>query len=288
MIELLVVIAIIAILAGMLLPALAKAKLKAQSTTCLNNDNQMVKAWTMYTLDYEEYVPNNYTIPGTQAAYTGILPDGSNVKTTSGPGSGKMDNWANNVMVWQSSGADAMSCTNTAWLGIGLMGPYTGKNVGIYHCPADKYISTAQAKAGWDHRIRSMSMNSNWGRSDPSETKAGIAQSWGYGSGYKQWHKTTEVTSAAQKWVFIDEHPGSINDAFFVATFGGGTWGDTPAFYHNKATGFGFADGHSEIHKWSGPDNPIRRASDGSVQFVNNAATKADQAWYNKAVYDVK
>src|SRR5688572_16650688 len=102
LIELLVVIAIIAILAGMLLPALAKAKIKAQSTICLNNGNQLIKAWSMYTLDFEEYVPNNYTIPGTQQAYAGILPDGSNVRTTPGPGSGKMDNWACNLMVWQA------------------------------------------------------------------------------------------------------------------------------------------------------------------------------------------
>ena len=288
LIELLVVIAIIAILASMLLPALSKAKAKAQSNTCLNNGNQMIKAWTMYTLDFEEYVPNNYTIPGTQAAYAGVAPDGSNVRTTPGPGPGKMDNWSCNFMNWGVGGQDGISNTNTIWLGLSLMGPYTGKNKDMYHCPADKYVSNAQKAAGWSHRIRSMSMNSNWGRSEPTDSKAGLSDSWGYGAGFKQWHKTTDVSSPAQKWVTIDEHPGSINDAFFIAHPENGTWGDTPAFYHNKATGFSFADGHSEIHKWGGPDNPIRRAADGSVQFVNNAATRADGNWYHQRAVDPK
>ena len=80
LIELLVVIAIIAILAGILLPALAKAKTKAQGISCMNNGNQMIKAWHMYALDYDDRVPNNYTIPGTQTALG-----------TPG-GTGKMDN----------------------------------------------------------------------------------------------------------------------------------------------------------------------------------------------------
>jgi prepilin-type N-terminal cleavage/methylation domain-containing protein/prepilin-type processing-associated H-X9-DG protein len=288
LIELLVVIAIIAILAGMLLPALAKAKIKAQATVCTNGGSQMVKAWTMYTLDFEEYVPNNYTIPGTQAAYSGINADASNVKTTPGQGPGKMDNWANNVMVWQTGGPDGMSCTNVAWLGVGLMGPYLGKNKDIFHCPADKYLSNAQRAAGWRNRIRSMSMNSNWGRSDPSEGKGGLPNSWGYGAGFKQWHKTTEVSAPASKWVTVDEHPGSINDAFFVARPENGTWGDTPAFYHNKATSFSFADGHTEVHKWVGVDNPIKKNPDGSVMFIGNAATRADGQWYHQRAVDVR
>jgi prepilin-type N-terminal cleavage/methylation domain-containing protein/prepilin-type processing-associated H-X9-DG protein len=288
LIELLVVIAIIAILAGMLLPALSKAKTKAHSTMCLNNGSQMIKAWTMYTLDFEEQVPNNYTIPGTQASYAGVAADGSNVDRRPGPGPGKLDNWSCNFLVWSTTGADAMSCTNTIWLGMSLMGPYVGKSKDIYHCPADKYVSNAQRNAGWTYRIRSMSMNSNWGRSEPTDPKGGYHDSWGYGSGYKQWQKTTEVSSPAQKWVVTDEHPGSINDAFFVAHPENGSWGDTPAFYHNKATSFAFADGHSELKKWSSPDNPIRRNPDGSVQFIGNSATKADGNWYHERTVDRK
>src|SRR5580700_7605437 len=63
LIELLVVIAIIAILAAMLLPALAHAKMQAQGVQCMNNGNQMVKAWTMYASDNGDKCVNNYGVP---------------------------------------------------------------------------------------------------------------------------------------------------------------------------------------------------------------------------------
>ena len=134
-------------------------------------------------------------------------------------------------------------------------------------------------------------MNSNWGRSDPSDPKNGNASSWAYGGNYRQWQRTSQVKRPSDMYVFIDEHPNSINDAFFIVDFGGtmgevpGTrvganWGDLPAFYHNKACGFGFADGHSEIHKWQSKEvvpNP-----DAGIAFP--AADIRDQQWYVKHV----
>src|SRR5947207_2874799 len=121
LIELLVVIAIIAILAAMLLPALARAKCKAQGIQCLSNTKQLAFAWHVYGGDFTDRVPNNYGVNETIEAIT----------TTK-----SLDNWVNNVMTWGASGSTAdVSNTNVAWVANGVLGQYTAGTVGVYKCP---------------------------------------------------------------------------------------------------------------------------------------------------------
>jgi len=235
LIELLVVIAIIAILAGMLLPALGKAKAKGQGIACLNNNKQLLIAVHLYTGDQNERWPNNFTIPGTEQAIT----------------SRTFNNWVNNVMTWDTGGVAGQSVTNVEWVYNGVLARYTANALGIYKCPADSFVHPNQRARGWTSRLRSNSMNALFGRSnnDPGDYTA-FGLSW-YDSGrYRQFIRTGDVPNPAMTYVTLDEHPDSINDGFFIVGINATQWGDLPASYHNGACGFSFADGHAEIKRW--------------------------------------
>ena len=271
LIELLVVIAIIAILAALLLPALAKAKAKAQGIGCLNNTKQLTLAWHLYFDDFNDRVANNYGIDQTTSSIT----------------SGLFANWVNNVMTWGASGAtDDKSVTNKAWVANGVLGRYTASAIGVYKCPADNFLSPAQRNAGYPYRNRSLSMNSTFGRfsdgRDPGVDPTVVGHNWGFQQ-YKQFLKYTEVPRPAKTWLFIDEHPDSINDGYFINNPALNNWQDIPACYHNGACGFSFADGHSEIKKWRS-----RTSKYTAVQFVYptvmtfDASGILDFNWYKE------
>lgn len=212
LIELLVVIAIIAILAGLLLPALSKAKSKGQGISCLSNLRQLQFAWGMYTDDNKGQLPLSL-----DAATPPLL-------------------WISGVLDWGTRPDN----TNILLLTQGTLAPYTLKTLGVYKCPADK------VPADNGPRVRSVSMNTYLGRAT-------------FAASYK---KYIEIKKTAMQFVFLDEHPDSINDGIFSTLAPPDYWNDLPASYHNGACGFSFADGHCEIKKWQNTDTkrPVLRA----------------------------
>jgi prepilin-type N-terminal cleavage/methylation domain-containing protein/prepilin-type processing-associated H-X9-DG protein len=259
LIELLVVIAIIAILAAMLVPALSKAKAKAQGIMCINNNKQLIIAWHAYSLDNQDKCANNFTIPGTQNAIT----------------SRAFDNWVNNVMTWDTS----IGNTNVEYVKNGVLAPYTANSLGVYKCPADVYLAPAQRLRGWTARLRSISMNAliGWSGTDGHDDRDG--RSWAEGGAYRQYIKQSQFARPAWTWVTVDEHPDSINDAFFTVPINATQWGDTPSSYHNGACGFSFADGHAEVHKWKSATSKY----DVKYYFYVrpfDALGRADYQWY--------
>jgi prepilin-type N-terminal cleavage/methylation domain-containing protein len=253
LIELLVVIAIIAILAALLLPVLGKAKTQAQGIQCMNNGNQMAKAWLMYANDNNDRCVNNY----------GQAPTDLEVQNRT------YNTWCVDVMDWTVNPQN----TNLDLLRLGLLGSYMGNSVGAYKCPADQYLASGQRQIGFLGRVRSYSMNDFLGLSSECSTCVNGAVGSGPDStfsGYNvinntwpQYLKLASITQPANIFVFLDEHPNSINDGYFddgaQGTPGAPTWwsagnSDFPASFHNGACGFSFSDGHSEIHRWQNPD----------------------------------
>ncbi len=240
LIELLVVIAIIAILAGLLFPALARSRSRALAIACLNNTRQLTFGWTIYSSDYNDRLVYNL----------GGVVGGTTLQSLAPAG---QPNWVDNVMDWSTLPAN----TNTAFVSTSLLGPYVNYTAAMFKCPADRILSVAQKNAGFIARVRSVSMNAMIG--NPGDLLVGGANT--NNLNYRQFLRESDIPSPANIFVFLDEHPDSINDGYFIEQPPSSTPGDTytdpnyewvdlPASYHNGGGSFSFADGHTEIHHW--------------------------------------
>ena len=241
LIELLVVIAIIAILAAMLLPALSKAKTRAQATGCMNNSRQLMFGWHMYAEDNRDSLLFSYGSTAADKPYV-WCGNASDVYMLDFYNQSQQGNWDTNNTIRTS-----------------LMYPYCGKSDGIWHCPADTSMGRAPGGAKVT-RPRSMSM-SNWFGGNGDTPENGYKGYWGLNApGSRVARKLSGIGSPgpAAMWVLLDERPESLNDGYFVVemngysttTFTSAELVDYPSISHNGACGFAFADGHSEVHKW--------------------------------------
>ncbi len=286
LIELLVVIAIIAILAALLLPALARAKLKTQGIYCMNNEKQLALAVQLYAPDFQEWFPLNPDDGGLTPPWEwcgGEVYGPPPYNTGTGP---------------QTFNPDYLKDSS-----IVPVAPYVGKSTKVWQCPADprsgQYSGAQLSLLGTTVKAtRSVSMLTSVGSEDAGFAGGGghsgpttwTSGSWLDGSQHGNRHNAPYATfskmadfgrvGSSQIFMTVDEDPYSINDAAFgvCADQNNPKVVDWPATYHGNAGGFGFCDGHAEVHRWKS-GNMILKGSAATQTVSPNTTFYTDWSW---------
>jgi prepilin-type N-terminal cleavage/methylation domain-containing protein len=256
LIELLVVIAIIAVLAGLLLPALVRAKAEGRKINCISNYRQLHLAWVLYTQDYNQTFPWN--------------------NQNSGGGMSPSDpSWVAGAMQTADMAPNWRDNTNTLDLVPGYsgsIGPYA-KDAKIYRCPSDR--STTIINGQTFPRVRSVEMN-YWVGTNPGTDR---------GTKYAIFRKDQDLRRYGPDrfYVFADVHEDSIQGPYFDVGLDGAPllgWLQFPGSRHLRSGVFSFGDGHVESHKWR--DARTVQPATGSALYGGIQGGNQDIQW----VYD--
>jgi len=249
LIELLVVIAIIAILAAMLLPALSKAKLKAQGIRCLSQLKQLQLSWSMYSGDFSDMIVGNNP----------LLID------------------TNNPVNWVYGDVRTAEFIDVNRVKVGLLYNYS-KNTEIYRCPAATTVKIAGITA---LAVRHYSITSRLG------SGVGATPFIFLPAAYPNYAKTTQIQNPgpSEALVFVEESYKTIDDGFFAIPDSWSMWQNSPSVRHGLASPFSFADGHVEMHRWM--TLRVEQDWNTSIPAPNNTAANKnpDLAWVRNGIF---
>jgi prepilin-type N-terminal cleavage/methylation domain-containing protein/prepilin-type processing-associated H-X9-DG protein len=247
LIELLVVIAIIAILAGMLLPALSRARSKSQAIACLSNLSQLQWAWQMYTDDNNDMMPLTW------------LDDGPPPYYRARPGSWVLGNSFVDV-----------SPTN---LQAGTLFPYL-QAVGVYRCPSDRTLTNPQGGKRFPVN-RSYTVNATL------NAKGGYLLPAPRPCVYVEKLSSVVTPPPSQVWVFTESSPFTampgdpVLALFIPQPLPYQLWGDRPTDRHSRGCNLSFADGHAQFHRWKAPKDSRR----GDIHLIQPGGDREDHTW---------
>jgi len=156
---------------------------------------------------------------------------------------GQKFNWANSVLDWELSPGNTNVVLNTD----ASLGSYAGGSAKVFRCPSDRALSQVQREAKWTERSRSISMNAMVGNAGEFSVDGKNVNN----PSYVQFLKLGDIPAPEKIFAFIEEHPDSINDGYFLNKAYSWEWIDLPASHHNGGASLSFTDGHQESRKWS-------------------------------------